>query len=124
MSSESEGEDSYNLAKQFNEVPQDTDKGVDPQVNVDLKVALEHSLMRCEPDQPDKEPAQTSNKPESQVSILSSKGNILLIASENSFKPCILYYRFKNLKAMKITPHHSARQECKSAVHSPPLIKS
>ena len=49
MSSESEGEDSYDLAMQFDELPQETDEGADPEVNVDLEVALECSLMRCEP---------------------------------------------------------------------------
>ena len=58
MSGESEGEDGYDLATQFDEVPQDTDEGANPQVNVDLEVALEHSLMRCEPEP---QPAQRTS---------------------------------------------------------------
>ena len=78
MSSESEGKDSFDLATQFDKVPQDMDEGADPQVNVNLEVALEHGLMSCEPEaQPVQETEPPSKQSEVSVSILSSDGNIL-----------------------------------------------
>ena len=47
-SSESEGEDGYDLSTQFNEVPQETDDNTEP-VNVDQELAMERSLQHCEP---------------------------------------------------------------------------
>ena len=63
---------------QLDKVPQDTDEGANPQFNVDLEVALEHSLMRHEPEpQPTQEPEQPSKQSEVSISILLSDGNIL-----------------------------------------------
>ena len=78
MSSESKREDGYDLAMQFDEVPQDTDEGDDPEVNVDLEPVIECSLMRCEPEQQcEQELAQASIKGKSKASILSKEGNVL-----------------------------------------------
>ena len=46
--SESEGEDVYDLLTQFDEVPADEDEDADANVNVDQEISLEHHLMRCE----------------------------------------------------------------------------
>ena len=46
-SSESEGEDGYDLLTQFNDVPQETSD--DEQVNVDQELAIERSLRRLDP---------------------------------------------------------------------------
>ena len=46
-SSESEGEDGYDLLTQFNNVPQETSG--DGQVNVNQELAIERSLRRLDP---------------------------------------------------------------------------
>ena len=103
MSSESKGEDGYDLAAHFDEVPQDTDEGADPEVNVDLELAIECSLMRCEPEQRcEQELAQASIKGKSKASILSSEGNVLLYRLTSKYTYCKREFYFRNQVMMSL----------------------
>ena len=103
MSSEFKGEDGYDLAMQFDEVPQDTDEGADPEVNIDLKLAIEHSLMMCEPQQQcEQELAQASVKGKSKASILSSKGNVLHYRLTLKYTYCKEEFYFRNQVMMSL----------------------
>ena len=103
MSSESEGEDGFDLAMQFDEVPQDTDEGADPEVNVDLELAIEHSLMRHEPEQQrEQKIAQASVKGKSKASILSSEGNVLHYRLTLKYTHCKQEFYFRNQVMMSL----------------------
>ena len=56
-SSESEGEDGYDLVRQFDEVPIYNEEAM----NIDQEIALERSLMQPEPEPPHQQQKQDSN---------------------------------------------------------------
>ena len=93
--SESEGEDGYDLLTQFDEVPRDEDEDADANVNFNQEISLEHHLMRCEVTP---EPEGDKSKSKSDVSRFSTKDWQLRVSSFKTLMCTYMYVLYSRLK--------------------------
>ena len=94
--SESEGEDGYNLLTQFDEVLRDEDEDVDTNVDVNQEIALEHHLMRHEVTP---EPEGDKLKLKSDVSRFSTKDWQPRVSSFKTMMCTYMYVLYSRLRS-------------------------